>query len=322
VCAASLHTLRKVDPLRKKPVKSAQIPPKLPILLRSIKKSLWIYLVLIPPFTLLMIFTLIPIAKSFLLSFQNWSFHSITWTGLENFFRLVNDPVFFKALQNTFIYTIVVVPVGIAIALALAELIRPQPPAVQTFFKSAFYLPAVVAAVVLVLVWRWIFNANNFGLLNYLLSLFNQGSVLWLQDSKHALASLIAMSLVGGQGGSVVFILAAMGGIPVHLYESARLDGSTRIKEFWFITLPLITPTLLYLSVMGTIGSFQLFTSIYLLTNGGPNYATTTSVFYIYKTGFQDFEFGYASIQAVVLFLIIMGFSALLFRTLSEDFEY
>jgi ABC-type sugar transport system permease subunit len=113
-----------------------------------------------------------------------------------------------------------------------------------------------------------------------------------------------------------------MGGIPIHLYESARIDGSTRASEFWFITLPLLTPTLLYLAVMGTIGSFQVFTGTYLLTNGGPNYATTTSVFYIYKTGFQHFEFGYASVQAIVLFLIIMACSAFLFRTLAEDFEY
>jgi multiple sugar transport system permease protein len=225
-------------------------------------------------------------------------------------------------LTNTAIYTFVVVPTGTAIALYLSELIRPLPMPVQTFFKSAFYLPAVVAAVVIVLVWRWIYNPANYGLLNYLLSTIDKGPVLWLQDSKIALAALTATSLVGGQGGAVVFILAAMGGIPIHLYESARLDGSTRWNEFWFITLPLITPTLLYLAVMGTIGSFQVFTGTYLLTNGGPNYATTTSVFYIYKTGFQNFEFGYASVQAIVLFLITMALSAVIFRSLSEDLEY
>jgi len=291
-------------------------------LLREIKKNLWIYLVLIPPFALLCVFTLIPIVQSFLLSFQQWSLRSTTWIGLGNFARLVADPVFSKALLNTAIYTAAVVPIGTAIALFLAELVRPQPPFAQTFFKSAFYLPAVVAAVVIVLVWRWIYNPNNYGLLNYLISLFNKEPILWLQDSRLALAALTATSLIGGQGGAVVFILAAMGGIPIHLYESARLDGSTRSKEFWYITLPLITPTLLYLAVMGTIGSFQVFTGIYLLTNGGPNYATTTSVFYIYKTGFQHFEFGYASVQAIILFLIIMACSAFLFRTLSEDLEY
>jgi multiple sugar transport system permease protein len=291
-------------------------------LLREIKKNLWIYLVLIPPFALLLTFTLIPIVQSFLLSFKEWSLHSTRWIGLANFTHLFADPVFAKALLNTAIYTAVVVPTGTAIALFLAELIRPQPVPVQTFFKSAFYLPAVVAAVVIVLVWRWIYNPANYGLLNYLLSILHKDPVLWLQDSRLALAALTATSLVGGQGGAVVFILAAMGGVPVHLYESARLDGSTRTSEFWFITLPLITPTLLYLAVMGTIGSFQVFTGTYLLTNGGPNYATTTSVFYIYKTGFQHFEFGYASVQAVVLFLIIMACSAFLFKMLSEEFEY
>ena len=291
-------------------------------LLHEIKKNLWIYLVLIPPFTLLFIFTLIPIVQSFLLSFQQWSLRSTTWIGLGNFTRLLADPVFWKALLNTAIYTAVVVPTGLAIALILSELVRPQPPFVQTFFKSAFYLPAVVAAVVIVLVWRWIYNPNNYGLLNYLISLFNQEPVLWLQDSRLALAALTATSLIGGQGAAVVFILAAMGGIPIHLYESARIDGSTRASEFWYVTLPLLTPTLLYLAVMATIGSFQVFTGTYLLTNGGPNYATTTSVFNIYKTGFQHFEFGYASVQAIVLFLIIMACSAFLFRTFAEDFEY
>lgn len=291
-------------------------------LMREIRKNLWIYLVLIPPFLLLLTFTLIPIFQSFLLSFQEWSLRSTSWIGLGNFVKLFQDPVFFRALQNTAIYTFVVVPIGTTIALVLAELVHPLPSAAQTFFKSAFYLPSVVAAVVIILVWRWIYNPNNYGLLNYLLSLVNQGPVLWLQDSKLALAALTATSLVGGQGAAVVFILAAMGSIPIHLYESARLDGSNRLSEFWYITLPLLAPTILYLTVMGTIGSFQVFTGTYLLTNGGPNYATTTSVFLIYKTGFQFFEFGYASVQAIILFLIIMACSAFLFRMLSEDYEY
>ena len=180
----------------------------------------------------------------------------------------------------------------------------------------------VVAAVVVVLVWRWIYNPNTYGLLNYLLSLSDRQPVLWLQDPKLALAALTATSLIGGHGGAVVLILAAMGGIPKHLYESARLDGSRRLQEFWYITIPLLKPTILYLAVMGTIGSFQVFIGIFLLTNGGPNYATTTSVFYIYRVGFVHFEFGYASAQAVILFLIIMVFSSLVFRSLSADVEY
>lgn len=301
---------------------AVRLPRIQPWVLREIRKNLWIYLVLIPPFALLFTFTLIPIVRSFLLSFQEWTLKESVWIGLGNFERMINDPVFFKALRNTALYTLAVVPLSIMIALGLAELIRPLPSAAQTFFKSAFYLPAVVAAVVIVLVWRWIYNPNAYGLLNYLLSLFGKPPVLWLQDARLALPALTATSLVGGHGGAVVLILAAMGSIPIHLYESARLDGSTRLKEFWYITIPLLKPTILYLAVMGTIASFQVFIGIFLLTNGGPNYATTTSVFYIYRVGFVHFEFGYASAQAVILFLIIMGLSALVFRSLSADVEY
>lgn len=289
---------------------------------RALRQNLWIYLTLIPPFALLFTFTLIPIVRSFLLSFQEWTIRESAWIGMGNFVRLSADPVFFKALTNTLLYTVAVVPLSTAIALGLAELIRPLPSAVQTFFKAAFYLPAVVAAVVIVLVWRWIYNPNSYGLLNYLLSRFRYSPVLWLQEVKLALPALTATSLIGGHGGSVVLLLAAMGSIPKHLYESARLDGSSRWAEFWYITVPLLKPTLLYLVVLGTIGSFQVFVGIFLLTNGGPNYATTTSVFYIYRVGFVHFEFGYASAQAVILFLIIMLFSALLFRSLSSEVEY
>lgn len=291
-------------------------------LARQIRRNLWIYFVLIPPFALLFTFTLLPIIQSFILSFQHWTLKSVTWAGFENYERMMQDTLYFKALRNTFVYTLIVVPVGTAIALGLAELIRPLRPASQTFFKSAFYLPTVVAAAVIVLVWAWIYNPNEFGLLNYLLSLVGQKPVLWLQDPNIALMALTATSLVGGHGAAVVLILAAMGGIPDSLYESARLDGSTHGQEFQYITLPLLKPTILYLVVLGTINSFQVFTGIYLLTNGGPAFATATAVFYIFKTGFLSFEMSYASAQAAVLFAIIMVFSIILFRTLSTEVEF
>ena len=291
-------------------------------LLREIRRNLWIYLALIPPFALLTIFTLIPIARSLLLTFQTWSLEGSTWVGLGNLDQLVHDGVFGRAMRNTLVYTLAAVPIGTITALVLSEFVRPLPTPVQTLFKSSFYLPAVVASVVIVLVWRWIYNPNSYGLLNYLLSLIGKGPFLWLKDPKTALACLTATSLVGGQGGAVVLLLAAMGGIPGPLYESARLDGSNRLTEFWFITVPLLRPVLVYLSVMATIGSFQVFTGTFLLTYGGPNNSTSTAVFSIYRTAFQYFEFGYASAQAVVLFLIIMAFSVVLFRSLSSEVEF
>jgi multiple sugar transport system permease protein len=288
----------------------------------EVRKNLWIYLVLLPPFTLLTVFTLIPVLQSLLLSFQNWSLRQVTDVGLDNYTQLFADPVFWKALQNTTLYTVIVVPTGIAIALLLAELIRPQRTPVQTFFKAAYYLPTVVAAVVIVLVWRWIYNSNSYGLLNYVLSLVGHEPVPWLQSSQTAFGALTVTSLVGGQGAAVVLILAAMGGIPASLYESARLDGSRRWDEFRFITLPLLKPTLLYLAVLNTIASFQVFTGIYLLTNGGPNNSTTTLAFSIFRSGFIQYQFGYASAQAVVMFVVLFVITVVYFRLLSDDVEY
>ncbi|MBI1259329.1 MAG: ABC transporter permease subunit [Chloroflexi bacterium] len=291
-------------------------------LFSEIRRNAWIYLVLAPPFALLMIFTIIPILRSFVLSFQKWSLRSVTWIAWDNYERLLTDTVFHKALLNTAIYTAVVVVVGLMIALLLSELIRPLPSSAQTFFKSAFYLPSVVAAVVIALVWRWIYNANSYGLLNYVLSFIGQSPVPWLQDANTAFPALMLTSLVGGQGAAIVLIMAAMGGIPIHLYESAWLDGSNRWTEFFYITLPLLRPTILYLVVMNTIASFQVFSGIYLLTNGGPNNSTTTMAFSIYRTGFVQYDFGYASAQAVILFLIIAVFTVIFFRVLSNDVEY
>jgi multiple sugar transport system permease protein len=296
--------------------------PRNTSLLKEVRKSLWIYFVLIPPFALLFVFTILPILQSFQLSFQRWSLRSVSWVGLENYARLLTDVIFHKALWNTTLYTAIVVPVGLAIALVLAELIRPLSSGAQTFFKAAFYLPSVVTAVVIALAWQWIYNANNYGLLNYLLSFFGQEPVAWLQDSSTAFGALTATSLVGGQGASVVFLLASMGSIPKELYESARLEGSGRRTDFFHITLPLLKPTLLYLTVINTIASYQVFSGIYLLTNGGPNNATTTLAFSIYRSGFTQYEFGYASAQAVVLFIITLALTALFFRTLSDNVEY
>jgi multiple sugar transport system permease protein len=291
-------------------------------LLSELRRNAWIYLVLAPPFALLFVFTLIPIVRSFILSFQEWSLREVTWIGWENYQRLLTDTVFHKALTNTAIYTFVVVLVGLIIALLLAELIHPLPSPAQTFFKSAFYLPTVVAVVVIALVWRWIYNANSYGLVNYVLSLVGQAPVPWLQDAATAFPALMVTSLIGGQGASIVLILASMGGIPIHLYESAWLDGSNRWTEFFYITLPLLKPTLLYLIVMNTIASFQVFSGIYLLTNGGPNHSTTTMAFSIYRSGFVQYDFGYASAQAVILFLIIAVITVVFFRVLSTDVEF
>ncbi|HET6455061.1 MAG TPA: sugar ABC transporter permease, partial [Armatimonadota bacterium] len=197
-------------------------------------------------------------------------------------------------------------------------------PSGQNFYKGAFYLPGVVSAVVVAMIWLWMFDSAH-GLLNYMLPTMTGGvmkPISWLGDAHIALPSLMFMAVAGGGGGAVILYLAAMGGIPATLYEAARIDGANRWTEFWRITLPLLKPTTLYLAIMGTIGSFQVFTSIYMMTRGGPNYATTTVVYRIYETAFEFLKLGRASAMALILALIIVGVSIVQFKVLGTEVEY
>ncbi len=288
---------------------------------KEIKASLRTYLVLLPIMVLFVSFRFIPMLDAFRLGFQKWDLVQPQWVGFDNYRQFVADSVYWKVMLNTFVYTVGTVPGGILIALFLSALIFPLNRVSQSIFKAAFYLPAVASAVVVAMVWRWIFDPT-YGLLNQVLAYFDIGPFLWLRDMKMAMPSLVFMALAGGHGAAVVLLTAAMGSIPTSYYEAARMDGSTWWQELWRISLPLLKPTLLYLLVMNTIASFQVFTAIYLMTNGGPNNATATVVFRIYKTAFDYFKFGLASAQAVVLFAIIMVIAIVQFKSLSTDVEY
>lgn len=287
----------------------------------NLKKTYWIYLSLIPPFALFTIFMLIPTLRTIYLSFLEYSFQNSSWVGLDNFKNIFSNPVFWKSLRNTFYYTAAIVPIGILISLFLTELIFPLGKKVQIFFKASFYLPAVASMVVIALLWRWIYHPV-YGLINYFLGQIGIESIAWLQDTKTALISIIIMGLATGQGFNVILLSAAKGNIPMSLYECARLDGASWLQKFIKITIPLLKPTILYLFVVGTIGSFQIFTAIYMMTSGGPDYATSTVVFLVYKHAFHRFQFGHASAIAMVLFVIIFVISIVQFKWLSSDVEY
>ncbi|MGE5576412.1 MAG: carbohydrate ABC transporter permease [Syntrophothermus sp.] len=284
-------------------------------------KDRWAYFFLAPSLLLFLIFFLGPVLWSAYLSFLDYQVFNTRWVGLENYRWLAADPVFWVALRNTFLYTLGVVPLWLLKALIISALIFPFARPIQTFFKSAFYLPHVTSAVIISLIWLWIFNPP-FGLLNYLLSVVGLPKVAWLGDTRTALLSLILMQVIMGGGSSIVMITAAMGSIPAHLYEAAYLDGATKVQAFLRVTIPLLRPTLLYLVVMGTISSFQVFTNIYLMTQGGPQFATMTLVYMIYDMAFKQFQFGPASALGVVLFLIIFAFALVQYRFLGSEVEY
>jgi multiple sugar transport system permease protein len=283
----------------------------------------WSYLFIGPTVLFFALFTVLPVVQAFTLSLQNATIVGGTWAGLDNFITLARDPIFLKAIGNTVLYALITVTAQIAIALLIAGLLQPLPKTAQVFYRALFYLPLVNSAILVAMVWRWIFNPNPFGLANALLSLFGLNPHPWIGSSDEALAAVILSTVLIIPGGGVVLYSAAMGGIPRELYEAAEVEGASWYRKWRHITIPLLRPTTLYLIVVYTIAAFQVFERVYIMTNGGgPNNATITIVQLIYSTAFQFGRYGLASAQAVVLFIMAVAVAVIQFRWLQSDVEY
>jgi multiple sugar transport system permease protein len=274
-----------------------------------------------PSLLAFLIFSLYPMLDSIILSFQRLKLTGREWVGLENYARLLDETAFFTILTNTFLFAVLIVPIGVLLSLLLATLIFRLPAAAQTFFKSAFYLPVVTSGVVLSAVWLYLYDPA-FGLLNYLIGLVGLEPVLWLADPRFSLISLVIMYHASHWGGSIILLTASMGGIPKELYEAAEIEGASIYRQAVSITVPLLKPALTYVSILGTIASLQIFTEIFVMTRGGPNYATTNLVFSIYEYGFIRFDFGRASAVAIMLLVITVTLAIAQFRVLRTNVEY
>ncbi len=304
-------------------------------LLYRLWRARWAYLFILLPLALFSAFEFYPFLQALRYSVSKWSIVGpVSFVGLANYRWLLQDSVFAKALWNSFRYGVTVVPSSLALALLLAVLIFPLSRAAKTFFKMAFYLPAVASIVVVSLVWRWMYQPA-FGLFNYLAGLVGLGPFGFLTNSSQSLPSIMLMQVfsnpVIGVGAAVILLLAAMNNIPTELYEAAILDGASGWQKFRFVTFPLLRSTLAFLFVIGTIETLREFTAVYLmtstassntLTGGGPFYSTTTVVYYIYVNAFLVRQFGLAAAMAIVLFAIILGLAILQFRYINLDVEY
>jgi multiple sugar transport system permease protein len=289
----------------------------------ALRRHRWSYLFVLPTFSLFVVFTLLPVVQAFVLSLQSARIVGGEFIGLQNFVTLAEDPVFRQALGNTILYSAVVVAAQLTLALVVASLIQPLGPRSQTFYRALFYLPLVNSAILVAMVWRWIFNANPYGLANTVLGVFGSGPLLWIGSSDQALAAVILSAVLTIPGGGVVLYSAAMGSLPKELYEAAEVEGAGPLTKWWYITVPLLKPTTLYLLVIYTILAFQVFERVYVMTNGGgPNNATITIVQLIYSTAFQFGRYGLASAMAVVLFIMAVGVAIVQFRSLRSDVEY
>lgn len=279
------------------------------------KKTDWgAYTYLVPVFGIMLCFQVLPIFYSLAISFYRWDLiGEAEWVGLDNFARLFDDPMFYKSLVNTFYYAVVSVPLSICCSMGIALLLN-NPISGIGIYRTIYFLPVITSLNAVSIVWNFIYHPD-YGLLNKLLVLFHLPPQLWLQDPFWAMPCIILMSVWKGLGYNVIIFLAGLQNIPKHLYEAARIDGASWIQQFRHITFPLLSPTTYFVFVMSTIGSFQVFSQIYMMTpRGGPLKSTLVIVYYLYQKAFEKFEFGYALAIAFVLFTMI--FSMTLFNKL------
>ncbi len=286
----------------------------------------WSYLFILPSLITFALFTLFPVVWSFIISFQDYSlvrggkWVTPFYANYVQSFTMLNG-LFGTAIRNTIIYTVFTVTANILIGLILASLIQPLGNRLRTFFRAAYYLPAVTSALIIGLTWAYIFNAQ-WGFANYLLRLLNLPLVRWLSDPDIALTSITLSAVLTIPATAIVLFSAAMGSIPQEYYEAAQLDGANPIQRWWHITVPLLRSTTLYLVVLYTIASFEVFERIYVMVPSGVGNSTQTIVTQIYNNGFKEFDFGIASAQAFVLFAMIAVIAVFQFRLLRSDVEY
>lgn len=286
-------------------------------------EELWAYIFISPWLIGFILFTAGAMTYSLGVSFWETNFLNRTeFVGLANYERMVDDPLFWKSVRVTFLYTGLTVPLSTMLALGIALLLN-QKLKLSSFLRTVYYLPALVSGVAVALVWGWVLDETD-GLLNNLLLLVGVTGPRWLGSESWAVPSLVLISL-WGTGTNMLLYLAGLQSIPTELKEAARIDGAGPFRTFLNVTLPLLTPTIFFNVVLNVIASFQVFDQAFVLTGGGPNNATLTMVMYLYQRGFGEygeFEFGYASAIAWALFAIIFSFTIFLIRSQSRWVHY
>lgn len=286
------------------------------------------YLFLMPNLIGFLIFTLLPVGASLILSTFSWDLiNPPEFVGLGNYFkmfssdRMTGDPLFLQVLRQTAYYVLLTIPPGLCVSLLLATLVN-QKIRGKNIYRFFYFLPVVTSAVAVSLVWNWMYN-RDFGLINEVLGMIGlKNDINWLGDVNIAMPAVAIVSIWQNAGYNMVIFLAGLQGIPRVLYEAADIDGVTPWQRFTHITLPMLSPTMFFVVVTLLIGSFQVFDLIFMLTDGGPRNTTKTIVIYIYENGFQFFRMGYASAMAWVLFLVIFVITIIQFRLQRNWVEY
>ncbi len=281
------------------------------------------YCFLAPVLVFFIMFVLAPMIMGLVTSFFNYTMTDFTFVGIDNYVRMFTDEIFLRSLKNTLIIVIGSVPVVVIFSLFVASQTYEKNVFTRSFFRCVFFLPVVTGSVAVTVVWKWIYDPLS-GILNYILKAGNMidRNISWLGDEKYALWAIIVILLTTSVGQPIILYIAALGNVDTSLMEAARVDGANEFQVFWKIKWPGLLPTTLYIVVITTINSFQCFALIQLLTSGGPNYATSTIMYYLYEKAFKLSEYGYANTMGVFLAVLIGLISFAQFKILGDDVEY
>ncbi|HIZ82438.1 MAG TPA: sugar ABC transporter permease [Candidatus Mediterraneibacter pullistercoris] len=286
----------------------------------EVSRRRWGVVFILPQLISLICFGIIPIVIAFVLSFYEWNGFTIPeFIGIDNFITVLKDPDMWTAIKNTAVYTVIYVPCSIVLALLLAVVLNKV--AGKLFYRAVFFLPQVVTSVGIAVVWSWIYQPQ-FGILNMILRFFGFEGKEWLRDPSTAMGAVIVMSIWWGLGYNIVLFLAGLQNVPAAYVEAAKIDGATSKDIFFHITVPLISPTTLLVTITTMIDAFQVFDQMFLLTSGGPVKSTYTIVLHIYQTAFSEFEMGEASTISLFLFVVIVAISALQFKLSNKWVHY
>ena len=269
----------------------------------------WIFLA--PALVLIGVFFFVPVAASLLLSLTDFDIYAVAsaentrFVGLRNYRQLLETPLFWTSLQNTFYFALIGGPLTIAVSLGAALLVNAKLVRWKSLFRTIYFTPFVTTLVAVAIVWRYLYH-TRYGLLNYGLEALGIAPVDWLGDPRWAMPAIILMAVWKNFGYNMLIFIAGLQSIPDELYDAAKVDGAGPVRQFWNVTLPMLGPTLVFVGVVTMIGYFQLFAEPYVMTQGGPLRSTTSVVLLMYEEGFRWWRMGYAAAIAFVLFLVIL----------------
>lgn len=279
------------------------------------------FLYLLPALSVIAVFQFYPVLKSFFMGFYT-KFDYLTDTveavGLDNFLYVLKDSEFALAMKNTAVFAVISVPLGIITALVFALILNSNI-RFQKFFRSAYFLPFVTSTTAVAVVWRWMLN-KDYGMVNALLSVLGMPKVAWLTDAQMTIPILIVLSVWKGLGYKIIILLAALQGVDERYVKAGRMDGAGSFRRICYIILPILRPTILFLSVTSLIGAFKIFDEVYIMygQKPGPLQSGLTIVYYIFDKFYRHWEFTTASAAAFLLFLMILFFTLLQFLFSSE----